>query len=201
MTGSALLALIASGVFLGRLLPQPLRTLRTGRVDGVSALAAMNALIADGAWLAYGLSARVTAVWLVSVPALAVSSWTVLLIRRVVRARDLALASAWLAAVGACAAAGSLPAALSLTVVVCCGPAVWSAFSSPSPVGVSAWTWWLAVADASSWGAYGLAIGDGALQLYGAVLLATAVAMLLRLGPVRRAGYSARGGLTGCRWW
>lgn len=186
MSWSALLACVASAAFLARLLPQPLRTLRTGHVTGISCVAAMNALIADGAWLGYGLSARVVAVWLVSVPAVLVSAWTVVLLRRSVTWPDVAAASVWLGAVVACAAGGFLSAALSLTVVVCCGPAVWSAYSSPAPVGLSRWTWWLAIADAASWGSYGLVIGDRALQLYGAVLLTTAVAVLLRLRWVGR---------------
>lgn len=181
ITASALLAGVASAVFLARLMPQPLRTLRTGHVEGVSALAAMNALVADAAWLLYGVTSGVLAVWLVSVPAVLLSGWTVLLLRRTSGRRDLLAASLWLAAVAACAFGGALPAALSLTVVVCCGPAAWSAFSSPRTAGLSRWTWWLAVADALSWGCYGRAIGDGALQMYGIVLLVTAVAVLLRL--------------------
>ena len=183
MPWNVLLAVLASGTFLARLLPQPIRTWRTGQVAGVSALAVMNALIADGAWLAYGLAAGVLAVWLVSIPALAASGWTLFLLRRTVGWRDAIVAAGWLAVVGLCALTGTLTAALSLTVLVCGGPAVWSAFSSPTPVGVSRWTWWLAVADAASWGGYGLAIGDMALKLYGVVLLVTAVAILVRLGP------------------
>lgn len=181
---TALLATVASLVFLARLLPQPLRTFRTGEVAGVSRLAAMNALVADGAWLLYGATAGVLAVWLVSMPAVLLSGWTLLLLRRGIGWRDVAVASGWLAAVVVCALAGALPAALSLTVVVCCGPSVWSAFSTRRPIGLSRWTWWLALADATTWGAYGLAIGDRALQMYGVVLLATASAVLLRMRAV-----------------
>lgn len=190
---TALLACVASAVFLARLLPQPLRTLRTGRVAGVSGLAAMNALIADAAWLVYGLSAGVLAVWLVSVPAVLVSGWTVLLLRRAVGWRDAAAACLWLGAVVACAAGGALTAALALTVVVCCGPSVWSAYSSRHPVGLSRWTWWLAIADATAWGCYGLAIGDRALQLYGAFLLGAALAVLLRLRWAARQALAVAG--------
>jgi hypothetical protein len=151
-------------------------------------LAALNACIADGAWLSYGLSAGIVAVWLVSVPALAASAWTVVLLRRTVGLRDLLAAGAWLATVVACAWGGILTVTLWLTVVVCCGPAVWSAFSSRSPVGLSRWTWWLACADAASWGGYGVAIGDRALEMYGIVMLSTAVALLLRVRATSRVG-------------
>lgn len=189
---NGLLAVAASVVFLARLLPQPLRTLRTGQVAGVSCLAAMNALIADAAWLLYGATAGVLAVWLVSVPALLVSGWTVTLLRRSAGRRDVVAAGVWAGLVVVAASAGQLTGLLSLTVVVCCGPAVWSAFSSPQPAGLSRWTWWLAVADALSWGGYGLAIGDRALQMYGVVLSVTAVTVLLRLRWVRlRSGAGA----------
>jgi uncharacterized protein with PQ loop repeat len=181
MRGSSVLALAASLVFLVRLLPQPLRTLRTGQVAGVSVAAAANAFIADAAWLAYGLSARVVAVWLVSVPALLASGWTVILLRRSAGGRDLALSATWLVAVAVAAAGGVLSLALSMAVVVCCGPAVWTAYRSAAPDGLSRWTWWLAVADASLWGSYGLVIGDGALRMYGIVMLVTVAAVLVRL--------------------
>ena len=186
MSASMFLACVASAIFLARLLPQPLRTLRTGGVAGVSCLAAMNALIADAAWLAYGWSAGILAVWLVSVPAVLVSAWTVVLVRRAVAWRDVAAAAVWLGVVLACSVGGALSAALSLTVVVCCGPTVWTAYSTRWPVGLSRWTWWLAVADGASWGTYGLVIGDGALQVYGVVMVATALAVLLRLRSVAR---------------
>ena len=193
MTGwTAALAIAASVTFLARLLPQPLRTFRTGQVAGVSAVAAINAFIADAAWLAYGLSARVVAVWLVSIPALLASGWTAALLRKAVRRRDVAVSSGWLLVVVASAGVGQLVLALSLTVLVCCGPALWSAYTSSEPAGLTRWTWWLALADATLWGGYGLLIADRALQLYGGVMLATAVAVLLRLRPlgarVRMAG-------------
>lgn len=182
---TSLLAFVASAVFLARLMPQPLRTLRTGHVEGVSAVAAMNSLIADAAWLLYGVTGRVLAVTLVSVPALVVSGWTCFLLRRAVRRSDALVSSLWLAAVAVCAWAGVMTVVLSLTVMVCCGPAVWSAFRTPHPTGLSRWTWWLAVADAASWGSYALLIGDRPLEMYGTVMSVTAAAMLIRLRTTR----------------
>lgn len=184
MTISAGLAVAASLLYLARLLPQPLRTLRTGEVAGVSGLASMNALIADGAWLLYGLAAGVVPVWLVAVPSVAASALTVVVLRRTIRARDVVLATAWLAAVTGCALGHVLTVALAATVVVTCGPALWTAYAHRRPAGVAPATWWLAVADAATWGGYGTAIGDRALELYGVVQLATAVAILVRLRVV-----------------
>ena len=49
------LGLLASGVFLVRLLPQPVRLARTGVASGVSPLAALNSMLTMVAWVAYGL--------------------------------------------------------------------------------------------------------------------------------------------------
>jgi hypothetical protein len=59
MSASAHLAIVASAIYFVRLLPQPIKTQRTGKVEGVSWLGA-NTLIADGAWFAYGLTAHIT---------------------------------------------------------------------------------------------------------------------------------------------
>jgi uncharacterized protein with PQ loop repeat len=181
MTVTTLLAVLASAVFLARLLPQPLRTLRTGQVAGVSVLAAMNAGIADLAWLAYGLSSGIVTIWLVSIPAILASSWTFLLLRRTVTRRDLTAAGTWAAVVGGAAWAGLLTFALAGTVVVACGPALWSAYRARHPVGIASGTWLIALLDAGTWGAYGLDIGSRALDLYAVILMTTALAILARL--------------------
>lgn len=190
MTATAALAGAASAVFLARLLPQPLRTLRTGEVAGVSALAAVNAMLADVAWFVYGVSAGRFAVWAVSVPAAAASAWTLFLLRRSLTARAGAAAAGWAAVIAAGAATGHLGPVLAVTVLVTCAPALWSAWTSPTAAGLTPWTWWLAVADAGTWGAYGVALGDRALELYGAVLMATALAVLIRLAGVARSSGS-----------
>jgi uncharacterized protein with PQ loop repeat len=187
MRPSTILAVAAALIFLARLVPQPLRTLRTGRVEGVSALAAMNSCVADAAWLTYGLWAGRPAIWLVSIPAVVLSGGTSLVLRRSVARRDLLIAAGWAAVVAAVGVIGlsALTLVLAGTVVVTCGPTVWSAYTSKSPVGLTAWTWWLAAADASTWGTYGLLIGDTALELYGLVMGATAAALLWRLRATR----------------
>jgi phosphoglucosamine mutase len=57
MSGTVALGYFASAVFLVRLLPQPIRLARDGRPAGVSALAALNAVVSAFAWTAYGLIA------------------------------------------------------------------------------------------------------------------------------------------------
>jgi uncharacterized protein with PQ loop repeat len=180
MTTADYLAAWASSIYLARLLPQPIRTFRTGTVAGVSALAAMNALIADSAWLAYGLSAHITVVWLVSIPAVATSAWTVILLRSAVDRLDVAAAVAWLGSVLGAALVGQLGAALAGTVIVTCGPQLSTVLRSSDLVGLSTATWWAAIADALTWGAYGFSIRNVAIESYGIVLLATAVTILAK---------------------
>jgi hypothetical protein len=55
---------------------------------------------------------------------------------------------------------------------------------------VSRTTWRIAIADALSWGFYGVAIGNLALEGYGIALLATAILILPRLKTVTTAQQS-----------
>jgi uncharacterized protein with PQ loop repeat len=181
VTPSAALAVVASFVYLARLVPQPWRVLKTRDSAGVSALAAMNSLVADVAWLAYGIHSHLTVVWAVSIPAVVVSMATLVLLRRSLTWSDLTMAAAWSGVIIAMAVAHLLAGALAVTVLVTCGPSLRSAFAHPEPTGLARSTWLIALADAATWGAYGVALGDPALEMYGSVLMATAIAILLRL--------------------
>jgi uncharacterized protein with PQ loop repeat len=181
MSTTTLLAFLASGVFLIRLLPQPVRLLRHQIDAGVSPLAAMNALIADLAWLAYGLWTGIPAVWIVSVLALVPEVWTVVLLRQKARWSDVGWAALWAAAILLSAPLGLLAAALGAGVVVTQGPQVLMAIREDDLRGIAPSTWRLALADALCWGAYGWAIGDPALLGYFAVLSTSAVIVLVRL--------------------
>jgi len=179
------LAVLASAVFLARLLPQPARLARSGVADGVSALAALNAVIAAAAWLAYGLVHSLPAVWIVSLFALVPGLWTVGLMRRLVTRGDVLWAGLWIAVLVSAGVGGLLAAALGLGVVVTQGPQVIRAFRTDELDGIAPATWWVSIIDASTWGAYGLALGDVALIAYGVVLLAAAIAVLARMQWVR----------------
>jgi len=179
------LAVLASAVFVARLLPQPARLARLGVADGVSALAAMNAVIAATAWLAYGLVRALPAVWIVSLIALVPGLWTVALLRRVITRSDVLWTGLWVAVLIGAGAGGWLAAALGLGVVVTQGPQVVRAFRSHSVDGLAPATWWVSILDATTWGVYGLALGDPALMGYGVVLLTAAVLVLARIQWVR----------------
>ncbi len=177
----SVLAALASTVFIVRLLPQPFRLARSGVDDGVSPLAALNAVVAAAAWTVYGLSAGLWAVWVVSLVALIPGVWTVTLLRRSTRRSDVAWACLWVLAIAASVLVGAEGVVLACTVGVTSAPQVWRVLNDRQLSGVSAAAWWLACVDAVVWGAYGLAVGDGPLIGYGVVLGASAIVVLGRL--------------------
>jgi uncharacterized protein with PQ loop repeat len=186
MAEASALAVVASAIFLIRLLPQPVRLWRTGVAAGVSPVAAANAVTSASAWLAYGLAHGLVAVWAVSVAALVPGVWTVVLLRREFGRRELLGAAVVAGGFVVFAAAGVLAAALALGVLVTAGPQVWRSLRWSDLRGVAAATWIVAVADAVSWGTYGIVIADRALEGYGAVLLASAAVVLGRLAWTQR---------------
>lgn len=175
------LGVVASVAFLVRLLPQPVRLARTGVPDGVSPMTAINIAVSELAWLVYGLVEGLVPVWAVSLVSLPLAVWTVALLRRQVTRRDLAAGAAWLAVMGLTWVLGVLGLALALSVVVNYGPQVVTALRSDRLDGLAPATWWLALLDATTWGAYGLAVADPELVLYTAVLSTSAVVILVRI--------------------
>lgn len=182
-----MLGWIASAVFLTRLVPQPTRLLRTGVPDGVSPMSAMNTAVTDLGWLAYGLQVALVPVWAVAAVSLFPCVLMVVLLARRTTRRDMAGSALWLLVVLVATALGALGAVLSISVVVTNGPQVWVALREHHLDGISPATWFLAVADASLWGAYGVATGDGALMGYGSVLVASSLVILTRIWWTRRA--------------
>lgn len=190
MSSATTLSFVASAIFLVRLLPQPARLWRTGVSAGVSAVAAANAVTSAAAWLIYGLAHGVVVVWVVSIIALVPGVWTVLLLRCEFGRTDLLAAGAVVSAFAIAAALGVFGAALSLGVLATAGPQVWRAIREADLRGIAPATWFVALADASLWGAYGIVISDGALEGYGAVLLTSATIVLGRIAWTRRRNHA-----------
>lgn len=180
-----LLGWLATFAFLIRLLPQPIRLMRTGVPDGVSPMAVMNIALTELAWLAYGLIEGLVPVWAVSLPALPLGLWTVVLIRRQITRRDLLGSGIWFATIALGWATGALAVVLAASVFVNYGPQVVTALRGRRLDGLAPATWWLALADATLWGAYGVAVGDPALIGYCIVLMASAAIILWRIWRTR----------------
>jgi uncharacterized protein with PQ loop repeat len=175
------LGIVATVAFLVRLLPQPIRLIRTGVPDGVSPLMAMNIALTELAWLAYGLGTGLVPVWAVSLPAFPLALLTVVLLRAQIRRADVIGAVLWAVLILIAWVGGALGAVLGLSVVVQYGPQVWTALRQDDLDGISPTMWKLAFIDALTWGAYGLAVGDPALLGYTVMLSASAVTILVRL--------------------
>lgn len=176
-----LLSLLASGVFLVRLLPQPVRLARTGVSEGVSATAALNGVVIAAAWVVYGLGASLTAVWIVSALALVPGVWAVWLLRHRTTGSDLAWTAAVTAILALAGVAGHFGLALAAGVLVTQGPQVWEAVRQDDLSGLAPSTWWMSIVDATTWGAYGLALGDATLVGYAVVLSSSAAIVLGRI--------------------
>lgn len=176
---------LATVAFLVRLLPQPIRLMRTGVPNGVSPMAVLNMAITEFAWLLYGLIEGLVPVWAVSLPALPLGFWTVVLLRRQFTARDLLGSGLWLAAIAVAWVTGTLAVVLAASVFVNYGPQVLTAIRGHHLEGLAPTTWWLALADASLWGAYAAAVGDPALAGYCVILTASALVILWRIWRTR----------------
>lgn len=192
MSPATVLSLVASAIFLVRLVPQPVRLWRTGVAAGVSPVAAANAVTSASAWLVYGAAHHLPVVWAVSVVALVPGAWTVGLLWHEFGTADLVGGGAVAAAFALAGMTGALAAALAMGVLVTAGPQVWRALRRSDLRGIAAATWCVAVADALSWGAYGVVIGDHALEGYGAVLLASALIVLGRVAWTQRVAGRSR---------
>jgi uncharacterized protein with PQ loop repeat len=188
---AVLLGWLATFAFLIRLLPQPIRLMRTGVPDGVSPMAVMNIALTELAWLSYGLIEGLVPVWVVSLPALPLGLWTVVLIRRQITRRDLLGSGIWLATIALGWATGALAVVLAASVFVNYGPQVVTALRGRRLDGLAPTTWWLALADATLWGAYGVAVGDPALIGYCIILTLSAAIILWRIWRTREEALAA----------
>ena len=187
------LAVVAPVIYLVRLLPQPVRLWRTGVAAGVSPLAAMNGVIGDLAWVVYGISAGLPAVWVVCAFALIPAIWTFALLRPEVRRNNLMVAAVWALALVVSAMFGAIGITLGLGVLVTQGPQVWTALRDDDLRGIAPGAWWIAVLDATAWGLYGVGIDDGALMGYGVVLNVAAAIVLGRVWWTDRRRYQRCG--------
>ena len=185
---TSVLAVAATGLSLGFLLPQLARLRRTRDALGVSSTAAAVGLVTTVAWIFYGVG---TATWAVIVPsAIGALQYGVLLsfIRRSGRptapslGRGLIWALTLVLAAAVSHAAGRGPwvglgAALATSVVVQYSPAVLEAFRSSATSGIARATWLLIGLNGFTWALYGVLVRDAPVTAHGVVLVVAAVAV------------------------
>jgi hypothetical protein len=147
----------------------------------------MNIALTELAWLLYGFVEGLVPVWVVSVPAFPLGLWTVVLLRDRITRRDLVVPSLWLAAIVVGFVSGTLAVVLAASVVVNYWPQVYTALRGEHLEGLAPATWYLAIVDATLWGAYALAVGDPALIGYCVIMWAFSLVILWRIWRTREA--------------
>lgn len=186
MVLEAALTLCAVALAVTQPIPQVVRLLRTRSIAGLSGPTTWLGLTINSAWVAYGIGRGLPAVAILS--GAYVAGYTtigVLLLNHGMRrgVGTAALAGVGLATFAALAGWAALGTALALAVGVQFVPQVVQAWRSPDLSGLSAGTYWVCALDGAIWGAYGVVMVDLPLVLYGLVMLAVA---LLVLVPRRR---------------
>lgn len=185
-----LVGLVATAVTLAQILPQIVRLVRTGRIEGVSPAWAAGGATINLGWLAYVIEGRF---W-VTIPsiifAIIIFSLALFLLYRngaSIRAGLLMSGVIALACVVILQAAGwtVLGTLLGLSNGLYLGPSVVAAWRSHTPVGVSPWTWMLTVLEGVKWGFYGVLVESGPITAYGATAILLALLVLLRLWVAR----------------
>ncbi len=180
--------LLASILALLSLVPQILRIHRTGQVAGLTMAWPVIAMVSNTGWTVYVLRQELyAAVW--STAAMVIAYGVVagqLLVRRVPWQRAAGLGAAWGAfltlvfLIDLAAGWTLLGFVLAIAFVVQVSPAIWVAWRTAAPSGISPGTWTIIGVEVSLWGVYGAAHGDAAVISFGVVGVLACGSMLLR---------------------
>ncbi len=183
-----LIVIVATVIGSAMAFPQARRIARTRQVDGVSATWIGVSVAINGWWLAYGLAADIWALVPVSVISLVLYSTMAWFYVSSVGRRALAPMAVGVFVLGMVplpflVAGGWQLAgiAVGLSYGVQLLPAVVASLRTRLLSGVSSTTWIIAATEAALWLVYGLAVADLALILAGAVGVAMAGVILVRL--------------------
>ena len=185
-----LVGIVATAVTFVQILPQIVRLIRTGHVEGVSPAWAAGGATINLGWLAYVIEGRF---W-VTIPSIIVAIVSFVLALFLLY-RNGASIRAGLLMSGAIAlgcvviqqAAGwtVLGTVLGLSNGLYLGPALIAAWRTYAPVGVSPGTWWLTVLEGFKWGLYGVLVAAVPIVVYGSTAILLAVGVLVRLWMTR----------------
>ena len=181
-----LLTVVAVVLALTQPVPQVVRVLRSRSIAGVSGPTTWMGFVINVGWLAYGAAEELPAVLVLS--AAYVAGYGVvglLLVRHGNRSGLAAATTVTCAGAALVAVAGwtALGVVLALAVGVQFLPQVVAAWRSDDLSGLAPGTYVVAAIDGLVWGSYGLVVGDVPLVLYGVVMMAVAVMVLV---PCRR---------------
>jgi uncharacterized protein with PQ loop repeat len=166
--------------------PQVVRLLRTRSVAGVSGPSTWLGLAVNSAWVAYGIGRGLLPVALLS--GAYVAGYATIAVLLVGHGRRSGIGTGLAAALGltlltVVAGWAVLGTVLALAVGVQFVPQVVEAWRSDDLSGLAPGTYVVGAFDGAIWGAYGLVVADVPLVLYGLVMSAVAVLVLV---PRRR---------------
>ncbi len=180
-------------------LPQLLRTARTRDVAGLSLTAVACSAGSDLAWIAYSLAMdlAISAGAAASLALVELTLAALLATRLGWPVRPFLIAVGWAAALGAVTLAGGWPAlglALPLSYGGRMAPAVWVAWRTHLPTGISRSCWLAVLAESVLWAVYGVAHHDRAITLYAGFGLVAGMAVSTRLTvAAERIGHARAG--------
>lgn len=186
MTLANLSVIAATVMAWWSLIPQIRKLIRTGDTTGVSGTWPAIGLVSNAGWTAYLVSQQLWA----AVPSTSVMVFFFLVVIRTMHRAGVPMAGAALRgmyAIGVLVVTFMLGSWTALGLVLGwayvpqLAPAVWAAYRTRDPSGVSSGTWALIGVEAVLWVVYGALLADAAVVIFGSVGV---VASLLILGRV-----------------
>lgn len=186
MTFADAAVLLATIMAWWSLIPQIRKLIRTADPAGISGTWPAIGLASNAGWTAYLWSQELWA----AVPSTSVMVFFYVVVLRTLRRAGLPLGAAVVRGVVSFAvlvatyALGSwqtLGLVLGWAYVPQLAPAVWVAYRTPDPTGVSAGTWALIGIEAGLWMVYGGLLDDTPVVIFGAVGVVAAVLILARV--------------------
>lgn len=177
---------VAAALALSQPVPQILRLVRSRSVAGVSAATIWLGVAVNAAWVAYGVARGHLPVIVVSILYLIgyVAIAGLLVVGGNRRGVPMALAATVaFVAIGSVAGWTAVGTVLGLVVGVQFIPQIVEAWTSTDLTGLAPGTYRVCLADGIIWGGFGLIVADAPLVLYGVLMAAASVAILV---PQRR---------------
>ncbi|MDX1449523.1 MAG: hypothetical protein R3246_10735 [Acidimicrobiia bacterium] len=186
MTLANLSVIAATVMAWWSLIPQIRKLIRTGDAAGVSGTWPAIGLVSNAGWTAYLVSQQLWA----AVPSTSVMVFFYVVVIRAVHKTGAPIRGAIVRGIysvgvlGVTFALGSwhaLGLVLGWAYVPQLAPAVWSAYRSPDPSGVSSGTWALIGVEAALWVVYGVLLGDTPVVIFGSVGVVASILILARV--------------------
>lgn len=170
--------------------PQILRLLRTGRIEGVSPSWAAVGMTLNFGWIAYVVSQE----YWIAIPSIVVAIASFGVALYLMKRNGAAVRPSILFSAAVAAASVVIQLAVGWTVLgtvlglsngLYIGPSVVAAWRSHTPAGVSPLTWVLAEVEGLLWGFYGVLVLAGPIIVFGATEALLSGLILLRLWVAR----------------